>query len=254
MKLFGSMAIGISMYSKIPMPRVEWNKENMKYAICFFPLVGAVIGVVQTLLGTFLLKHTACGTLFFAGIMTIVPILISGGIHMDGLLDTFDALNSYADREKKLEILKDSRAGAFAVLGLGVYLVASLAVWSEIRAEMLPVIGAGYVCSRALSGLSILFFKPARKDGLGRTFQDQAHKRNAGIVLALWLAGALAAMLIASPLMGLAAAAAAFGTFFYYKRMAMKQFGGMTGDLAGYFLQLCELFVAAAVLAAGGLV
>ena len=153
MKLFGAMAIGISMYSKIPMPRVEWNKENMKYAICFFPLVGAVIGVVQTLLGTFLLTHTGCGKLFFAGIMTIVPILISGGIHMDGLLDTFDALSSYADREKKLEILKDSRAGAFAVLGLGVYLVASLAVWSEITADMLPVIGAGYVCSRALSGL-----------------------------------------------------------------------------------------------------
>ena len=63
----------------------------------------------------------------------------------------------------------------------------------------------------------------------------------------------MAAMLAASPVMGLAAAAAAFATFFYYKRMAMKQFGGMTGDLAGYFLQLCELFLAAAVLA-GGLV
>ena len=49
-------------------------------------------------------------------------------IHMDGFLDTMDALNSYGSREKKLEILKDSRTGAFAVIGFGLYLVASLAL------------------------------------------------------------------------------------------------------------------------------
>ncbi len=188
MRFFESLAIGVSMYSKIPMPRVEWNEKNMKYAMCFFPLVGVVTGilevilgnallVLEVILGNALLVYTSCGTLFFAGVMTLLPVLVNGGIHMDGFLDTMDALNSYGSREKKLEILKDSRTGAFAVIGFGLYLVASLALWSEAKSEMLPVIGAGYVMSRSLSGLSVMVFPSAKKDGLGRTFQEQAHRK-----------------------------------------------------------------------------
>ena len=149
MRFFESLAIGVAMYSKIPMPRVEWNEKNMKYAMCFFPLVGVVTGILEVILGNALLVYTSCGTLFFAGVMTLLPVLVNGGIHMDGFLDTMDALNSYGSREKKLEILKDSRTGAFAVIGFGLYLVASLALWSEAKSEMLPVIGAGYVMSRS---------------------------------------------------------------------------------------------------------
>lgn len=105
---------------------------------------------------------------------------------MDGFLDTMDALNSYGSREKKLEILKDSRTGAFAVIGFGLYLVASLALWSEAKSEMLPVIGAGYVMSRSLSGLSVMVFPSAKKDGLGRTFQEQAHRKRVAVVMVCW--------------------------------------------------------------------
>ena len=82
--------------------------------MCFFPLVGVVTGILEVILGNALLVYTSCGTLFFAGVMTLLPVLVNGGIHMDGFLDTMDALNSYGSREKKLEILKDSRTGAFA--------------------------------------------------------------------------------------------------------------------------------------------
>mgnify|MGYP000060784741 CR=1 FL=1 len=147
MRFFESLAIGVSMYSKIPMPRVEWNEK--KYEIChvlFSPLVGVVTGILEVILGNALLVYTSCGTLFFAGVMTLLPVLVNGGIHMDGFLDTMDALNSYGSREKRLEILKDSRTGAFAVIGFGLYLVASLALWSEAKSEMLPVIG-GRICN-----------------------------------------------------------------------------------------------------------
>ena len=225
MRFFESLAIGVAMYSKIPMPRVEWNEKNMKYAMCFFPLVGVVTGILEVILGNALLVYTSCGTLFFAGVMTLLPVLVNGGIHMDGFLDTMDALNSYGSREKKLEILKDSRTGAFAVIGFGLYLVASLALWSEAKSEMLPVIGAGYVMSRSLSGLS---------------------------VMVCWFFAALAVMLMTSVQMGAAALCTALLVFWYYHHMAMKQFGGMTGDLAGYFLQLAELLILAAVIVAGG--
>ena len=49
MRFFESLAIGVSMYSKIPMPRVEWNEKNMKYAMCFFPLVGVVTGILEVI-------------------------------------------------------------------------------------------------------------------------------------------------------------------------------------------------------------
>ena len=139
MYLLNSLAIAISMYSKIPVPNVEWNEKNMKYAMCFFPVVGAVIGIIQFLIGGFLLMYTDCGSLFFAVVMALIPVVITGGIHLDGYADTTDALSSYGEKEKKLEILKDPHTGAFAVIGLCVYFLADAALWSEVTAEMLPV-------------------------------------------------------------------------------------------------------------------
>ena len=131
----------------------------MKYAMCFFPMVGIVIGVCEYVLGNWILGRDY-GVLFFSVCMTLLPILLTGGIHLDGFMDTSDALASYGDREKKLAILKDSHTGAFAVLGLCIYLLWSLAMWSEVRPEMLPVLAAGAVLSRALSGFSVV--TPAR--------------------------------------------------------------------------------------------
>ena len=108
---------------------------------------------------------------------------------------------------------------------------------------MLPVIGAGYVMSRSLSGLSVMVFPSAKKDGLGRTFQEQAHRKRVAVVMVCWFFAALAVMLMTSVQMGAAALCTALLVFWYYHHMAMKQFGGMTGDLAGYFLQLAELLI-----------
>ena len=101
--LIQSMIIAFSMYSKIPMPRVEWNKRNMKYALCFFPFIGVIIGLVMSG-GLWFLREYQFGAFFTACIATVIPVLITGGIHLDGYLDTIDALNSYGDREKRLEI------------------------------------------------------------------------------------------------------------------------------------------------------
>ncbi len=97
--------IAFSMYSRIPMPMFEWKEEDMKYAMCFFPAIGMVIGTV--FYGMFLLLSWLLpGSFLAAGILLAVPIFITGGIHMDGFMDTCDARASYGDREKKLAILK----------------------------------------------------------------------------------------------------------------------------------------------------
>ena len=118
--LLEGMVIAFAMYSKIPMPRVEWEKENMRYALCFFPLVGVSIGLLVSLWKG-MQEEFAFGTLLFACIGAVIPVLVTGGIHLDGFLDTVDALSAYASQEKRLEILKDPHTGAFAIIFIGVY-------------------------------------------------------------------------------------------------------------------------------------
>ncbi len=234
------------------MPRVEWNEKNMKYAMCFFPLIGAVIGILEVLLGSFL-RNIKVGNLLFAVVMTLLPVMITGGIHMDGFMDTMDAVSSYGDREKKLEILKDSNSGAFAILGMSCYFLWSLAMWSEVSPDMFSVIACGYVLSRSFSGLSIVTFQAARNSGLARTFQDGAKRKNVRMVMVLFLIAFSALILWLNLVLGAAALIAGSLVFLYYKRLCDRQFGGVTGDLAGYFLQVCELAMLTGILLAGGL-
>lgn len=248
MYLLNALAIAISMYSKIPAPTVEWNEKNMKYAMCFFPVVGIVIGILQLLIGNFLLACTECGTFFYAAVMTLIPVVVTGGIHLDGYADTTDALSSYGEREKKLEILKDPHTGAFAVIGLCVYFLADFALWSEITREMLPVIACMYMISRALSGISVVTFRAAKNSGLLKTFQDGAQRLRVRVVLIIWLCFCGCLMMVLSWKQAAGALLAAALVFLYYYIMSRKQFGGTTGDLAGYFLQVCELAMPVGIL------
>ena len=156
-------------------------------------------------------------------------------------MDTMDALGSCGDRQKKLEILKDSHSGAFAVMGMGCYLVWSLGIWSELTEEMLAPAACIYVISRALSGYSVVTFPAAKDSGLARTFQDRAQKRTVQITSVLWLLAGAALMLWTDARASIGAAIGVFCSWVYYRRICRKQFGGVTGDLAGFFLQVSEL-------------
>ena len=98
-----SMIVAFSMYSKIPMPKITWTQKNMKYALCFFPMVGAAVALILMSV-LWVCEKANFGTVFTASAATLVPVLVTGGIHLDGYLDTIDALSSYGDKEKKLEI------------------------------------------------------------------------------------------------------------------------------------------------------
>ena len=240
MSIINSFFIAFSMYSRIPVPRVDWEKENMRYAMCFFPMIGVVIGAVMYLAG-WLLDKTSVGGLFRGVVFTLIPIIITGGIHMDGFMDTMDALGSWGDREKKLEILKDSHAGAFAILGMGCYLMWSVAVWSELPAEVLRVCGVSFVLSRALSGFSVVTFPAARNSGLLKMFQDGAQKKVVRITMCLYVAAAVIMMAVMNARAMTGAVTGVRIAFLYYIVVSRKQFGGVTGDLAGFFLETAEL-------------
>ena len=249
MSIINSFFIALSMYSRIPVPRVDWEKENMRYAMCFFPMIGVVIGAVMYLAG-WLLDKTSVGGLFRGVVFTLIPIIITGGIHMDGFMDTMDALGSWGDREKKLEILKDSHIGAFAVIMLALYGLIFLGGFSEItECRTLVVAGAGSFLSRVLSGVAVVSFPSAKQEGTLYLFADKAHKRV--VKTALYAQGILCIgfMMWTSFVTGGIAVAAALLTFAYYYYRSKKEFGGITGDTAGYFVTFCEgcVVVAAAI-------
>ena len=126
-----SLIIAFSMYSKIPMPRVEWDEKSMRYSLCFFPFVGAVIGLCS--MGCFYgMRALGMGNIAVSAVLTVLPIVINGGIHMDGFLDTMDARSSYKSQEEKLEILKDPHTGAFAIIYGIVYLILVYGLFSEV--------------------------------------------------------------------------------------------------------------------------
>ena len=164
-------------------------------------------------------------------------------------LDTADALSSYKTMEEKLEILKDSHTGAFAIIVGCAWFILSLGVWAEVRPEMMPVLAVSFVLSRALSGLAVVVFPKAKNTGLAATFSEMAVKRTVALTMCgfLLLFGALAIWL--DPVYGVPMDLAAGLVFFYYYWMSKKKFGGITGDLAGFFLTVSELVMAFTVVA-----
>ena len=168
------------------MPKIEWDERSMKYALCFFPLIGCVIGGIIYFIGNLLLQ-IKIGNILFASIMSIIPLAITGGIHFDGFLDTLDAINSYADKKKRLEILKDPNAGAFAVIGGLIYFTLSIGFWSEVHENMLLNISFSYILSRAFSGLSVVTFPFAKNNGLAVTFGKNADKIKVRVVMIIFI-------------------------------------------------------------------
>ena len=245
--MFNSLKIAFSMYSKIPMPHTDWNEKNMRYAMCFFPLVGTVIGFLYYL--WFNISITlGINDILRSAVYVVIPVLVTGGIHVDGFVDTMDAYNSYQSIERKLEILKDSHIGAFALISCITYFIINFGAVSEIRCvTSVMIIALGFMLSRAFSALAVVKFKSAKDSGLARTFKDSSQKKTVMITMILYIILISLAMICINLYEGIGAVAAAVLTFIYYKNMSYKKFGGITGDLAGFFLQLCELFIILAV-------
>jgi adenosylcobinamide-GDP ribazoletransferase len=244
-----SFILAFSTFSKLPMPTVKWNDKAMRYLMVFFPFVGAAVGLV--IWGWLRLCDVlAIGTFLRAAGLTLLPVAITGGIHLDGFCDTVDALSSRASQERKREILKDPHTGAFAVIGAVCYMLLYFALAAELQPTVATplLLGLSYILVRTLSGLAVLLFPSVKGPGLAATFKASAHKLVSSILLCVVFIGAAAGLLITQTVTGGVMLAAALVCFFYLFIMSRRQFGGMSGDLAGFFLQITELIMLAALI------
>ena len=236
-----AIVAAFSTFSVIPMPRIEWNSKSLSGLLGALPLVGGAIG------GVCYIYYLLAGLLdlpaiLSAAAMTLIPIAVSGGIHMDGFADTVDAISSYGDAEKKRAILKDPHAGAFAVIGVCCYLLLyfSLCASLPFNQEMVLLLGLTHVLARTVGALASSLFPTSAQKGMLRTFLESASKGNVW-ALTVWAILSFAAAAYLMPLAAGLFLVISLCVFFYVKGIAAKQFGGMSGDLAGFCISLTEI-------------
>ena len=248
MSILETVAVAFSMFSAVPMPQFPWNRENMRYSLCAFPLIGLVIGLICW--GVWAVcAWLSIPVLLRGGLLCLVPVLVTGGIHLDGYADVCDAMASYGDQDKKLEILKDPHVGSFAVIRLCGYFVLIFALWSSLPAYPPLAVLLGFCLSRTLSGLAVASFPLAKNTGLAHTFAQAADRKRVRAVLIV-LDVLLTLGLCFRGWSGAAMAIAAQLVFAYYYFMSRRQFGGLTGDLAGWCLVQAEKWMLIALAAA----
>lgn len=243
--LLQTVAVAFSMFSAVPMPQFPWDEKNMRYALCAFPLIGVLLGGLGWLWWLVCARLGVPALVRGAG-LCLLPVWVTGGIHLDGYCDTHDALASHAGPEKRQEILKDPHIGAFGVMRLCGYFLVSFVLWTTLPDYAVGPVWLSFVLSRCLSGLAVATFPLARGSGLAYTFAAAADKKRVAGVLGAASVGLLAA-LCCFRLRGVAMALAAGLVFADYRRRSEREFGGLSGDLAGWFLQRAELGMLAAL-------
>lgn len=245
MRAFKSLIIAFSLFSKVPVPSFKWDERDMQYAFIFFPWIGALIGGLL-MLWDWVCRSFSIGQPAFVLIGCALPIIVTGGFHVDGYMDTMDALKSYKGREDRLEILKDPHIGAFSVIMLVLYGLIFVAAFFEMDASLIPVFAVGFFLSRTLSGFAAVTVKNARGEGILFTFSSSAGRAPAVVrsflVIQFLAAGAL--MVWLNPIAGSACVAGALLTYIYYIYKSKKELSGITGDTEGWFVCICEAVLA----------
>jgi adenosylcobinamide-GDP ribazoletransferase len=239
-----TVVMAFSLFSRIPMPQIRWDKANMRYLMCGFLLVGAAVGLAQcawmALAGWLGLSALLRG----AGYV-LVAAALTGGIHLDGFCDVADALSSHAEPARKIEIMKDPHCGAFALIALVCCILAWTALASELALgadwHMWLALGLVPVAGRCTSGLATLALPSASKKGMQETFREAAADRRPLVALGASSACVLGLSIWANPAFGAGAALVCGACFGLARRRARREFGGFNGDQAGSLLVCCEL-------------
>ncbi len=246
-----TLAVAFGMFSAVPAPQPAWNEKNMRYALCAFPLVGAAVALAFGAWGWAAAALDLPVLLRAAG-FCLLPVWITGGIHLDGYADTCDALASYASQEERLAILKDPHCGAFAVIRLCSWFVADLALCAALplTSRAVGCMQLGFVLERAISGWAVAALPLAKHTGLAHTFSTAADRQRVKLILTGVILVASMLLVGIGGVSGWAMLAAALAALGRYAAVSRRDFGGITGDLAGWFLQRCELWMLGALVAA----
>lgn len=250
MKWIKGLLINLQFFTSIPIPiQLPMDKAHLEKAIKTFPLLGLIQGGMYASL-LYVIQHwTPFSALTAAMVLWLAGIIITGGIHLDGWMDASDAFFSYRDQEKRLEIMKDPRTGAFGVLSVIVLLAAKFFFIYEITLKALPatylLIATIPFFSKMVMGVLLLKVKAAKKEGLGILFKNASNDRTLFIYpIYVILLLAAAGLLFNHVLYGMIYfALVSMLVLLILMKKIISWFGGMTGDVLGASVEGMELML-----------
>lgn len=239
-RILRALCMALSTFTAIPCPWRPWEEDDLELSLVCLPIVGAVVGLLWYVLS--LLAGRWLGAVQSALIVAL-PWLLTGFIHLDGFMDTADALLSWRPLEQRLRILKDPHAGSFAVIALAVIALisydaaGSIALGKDLRALLfIPVISR---CGSAFSVLTL----PAIGHSEYAHSEGTSAQRLAVIAMwaiallfcGLWLKGQVWVLLLET-------LAYALSMLWGYRTLK-----GVSGDVAGFALTISECVALAAL-------
>lgn len=230
------VALSFLTVATIPMPGYA-HRLPMGWAVACFPIGGAIIGLCLAGIDWLLAPWLPAGVL--AAVLLATLLGLTGALHLDGLMDSFDGLFGGKDREKRLAIMKDSRVGSF---GIAAAISVLLMEYASLSALASPARGGALVLAVGLSrwGMAALLwvYPAATPTGLAAGLKPEI--RWPHLLVATAVAGLLSA---ASGLMGFALFGAAALLVAIIGAVANSKIGGITGDSCGAAGQLVEMLV-----------
>ncbi|MEK4539011.1 adenosylcobinamide-GDP ribazoletransferase [Peribacillus sp. FSL K6-1552] len=242
--------INLQFFTVFPIKKqLPMDKKYIHRAIQTFPLVGLFLGLILGGVLYALVEWTPLSSLSIAFVVWFLTMALTGGLHLDGWIDASDAFFSYQDKERRLEIMKDSRTGAFGVISVIVLLAARFIFiyeivdrvneWTYFLIISLPLL------SKCVMGYLLSRMPLAKKEGLGAFFQSAVRKNSLSIYWLYFIVSFAVAWSIDFKLVTLffIMCLAALLFLLYIKRKIVSWFGGITGDVLGASVEGVELWL-----------
>jgi len=233
--------VATQFLTRLPIParlQSQWTMAHLRDSVPMFPVVGLFIGLGASLVYAVAVFCNLPSVL--AAVLTVAAqVLATGALHEDGFADVCDGFGGGHTRERKLEIMRDSRLGTYGAIGLMLGLALRIGAIGAIAHPEAVAAGlvAAAVLSRAAMPVAMGLFPQARAEGLAAA----AGKPGSGrVVLGAGIAAIICALCLSLPVAAaivLAAIAVATG----FLRLARQQIGGITGDVLGGLQQLLEI-------------
>ncbi|WP_027145311.1 adenosylcobinamide-GDP ribazoletransferase [Mesorhizobium sp. WSM3626] len=238
-QVLDDIALCLVFFTRLPLPVFDFRGRSLAAAIWAAPIAGLVVGLIGAIVfATAERFGLAIGP--SAALALVATVLTTGCLHEDGLSDVADGFGGGKSRGRKLEIMRDSRIGAYGAMALALSLLIRWSTLSELTdpTQALFALVAAHTASRGVLGAFMHLLPPARSDGLSA---------DAGTVsLEMAIAGAV---LGAIPLLllgagGAIAALILLGLLFAaFHALCLNQINGQTGDTVGALQQLSEIAV-----------
>lgn len=249
--LINEFLIGLQFLTRINLVKqTAWTEENFGRSVKFFPAVGAVLGIsYAATLGILFFVTGGNIPIFVGAVGFFLSVILTGGIHCDGLMDTADGLFSGREKEKILEIMKDSRAGSFGVVSL--VLVASLQISALAELARISADWAcmAIFCAPIIGRLSMVFvikkFPYARKQGIGKAFSVYTTQKTLNFAFVETILFLLPLIFFNEKIFLVSLIALTAATIFSWRfgEFSTEKIGGVTGDIYGAVEIISETLV-----------